>query len=176
MKLNNKGQGQLLIMVLVVGILFGGVGRGFLSKINPFKAKTVAVQKDQGVKEEYFKDKIKGIEYRYKETHKSQNTQPATSGTLGQRIGNFIDSSIRLIIGFIIFGIILLFLTGINIFKYVKRILIELNAHRRALKQTIKAVDSAKPKLNGEDKTLKAELAKFQDEETKILINKIKNR
>jgi len=175
MRLNNKGQGQVLLIVLVVGIVFGGFSGNILSKLNPFKAKPGIMQKEQGNKEEYFRDKIKGIEYRSKETHKYQNRENSGNATVGQKVGNFIDSSIQFIIFFIIGGLALLYFTGFNIFKRFRNLLKDLKAHKRALKQTVKAVDIAKPKLNGEDRVLKEELAKAQDEATKILINKMKN-
>jgi len=177
MKLNNKGQGQLFMIILVVGLLFGGLGGLKLGNINPFKSKAgVATQKDEGNKSEYYRDKVKGIEYRSEERYKIQNKASiAGSNTIGAKIGNFIDKSIQLILFVIIGGIILFFVTGINIFKRFAEIAAEAKRYRKALKQTIKAVDVASPKMNGEDKVLKALLAMKQDEDTKNLINEMKN-
>ena len=184
MKLNNKGQvPYFLIGALVFGIMFGGLGFSKLSKLNPFKAKAGIVQKDEGRSSEYFKDRIKGLEYRSETSHKSQNTDnAANSGTIGSTVGNFIDSSIQLIVFVIIGGVLLLLFTGINIFKYIKRAgtiakdaAVEANKYRKALKQTVKAIDVASPKMNGEDKVLKEQLSRKQDEDTEVIIRRMKN-
>lgn len=185
MRINNKGQTQLLMIVLVGGLLFGAFGGLKLGKLNPFKSsKATVTLKDEGNKEEYFKDKIKGIEYKSKETYKTQNKQAsgATASTIGSRIGNLIDSSIQLIMFVLIGGVVLFVFTGINIFKYIKRAgslakdaALEANRYRKALKQTVKAIDKASPKMNGEDKVLKELLDRKQDEDTKTIINEMKN-
>ena len=176
MRLNNKGQGQLMMILLVVGLIFGGLGGLKLASLNPFKAKAGIVQKDEGHKTESYRDKIKGIEWRSEERYKMQNKGTTPSGgSIGSAIGNFIDKSIQLIIFVTIAGVILFFVTGINIFKRFKQIAQDANRYRKALKQTIKAVDVASPNMNAEDKILKAMLAMKQDEDTKKLISEIKN-
>jgi len=178
MKMNKRGQSELLIIVLVAGVLFGGLGGLKVAKLNPFSRTKAAgsIQKDEGRKSEYYRDKIKGVEYRNEETYKNQNnTNLAGSDTIGSKIGRFIDSSIRLIIFVLIGGLILFFVTGINIFKRFKQIGKEIYQYKKALKQTVKAVDVAKPKMNGEAKILKDLLAMKQDEDTKNLIAKLKN-
>ena len=72
-------------------------------------------------------------------------------------------------------GIILFFVTGINIFKRFKQIAKEALRYRKALKQTVKAVDIASPKMNGEAQKLKDTLAMKHDDDTKNLINELKN-
>lgn len=181
---NNKGQvPYLLIGALVFGILFGGLGFSKLGKLNPFKSKAAIVQKDEGRSSEYFKDKIKGIEYRSETTHKSQNTNnAAVSNTIGGTIGNFIDSSLALIKFVLIVGVLLLLFTGINIFKYIKRAgaiakdaLSEANRYRKGFKQTVKAIQAAKPKMNGEFDILIDKLRDAHDDETEKIVKEMKN-
>lgn len=176
MKLNNKGQGQIMIILLVVGLLFGGLGGLRLAKIFSPRRKAAIVQKDEGHKSISFKDKIKGIEWRSEERYKMQNKATgAESGTIGARIGNFIDKSIQIIIFVVIGGIILFFVTGINIFKRFAELAKEAKKYRKALKQTVKAIDVASTKMGGEDNVLKAALSDKQDEDSEILIKQIKN-
>ncbi len=181
---NNKGQvPYLLIGAVVFGILFGGMGFSALKKFNPFKAKAGIVQKDEGSSSEYFEDKIKGLKYRSESKHKSQNSNhAAVKNTIGGTIGNFIDGSLQLIKFVLIIGVLLLAFTGINIFKYIKRVglvakdaVLDANRYRKALKQTVKAIDVASPKMNGEDKVLKEQLSRKQDEDTEVLIKEMKN-
>lgn len=165
--------GNQMIILLVIGGLLGLFGGNAISKLNPFKAGRVAVVKQESQREEYFRDKVKNIEYRM--TERSKNQAPSNAGTsIGSRVGRFVDNSLKLIIGFFILGIILLFLTGINIFKFTKNIIIKLNSTRKALKQTVQGIEKAKPKLNGNENILKTELAKGMDEESKLLIDEIK--
>jgi len=178
MKINNKGQAMnMLLIVGVIGLLFGTFGGAKLSKFGLFKGKPSITQKSEENREEYFKDKAKQIEYRYKHKSTSQNKQvvQGAPSTIGGRIGSFIDSSIQLIVMVIIGGFILMYFTGINIFKKIKDATLKANRYRKALKQTVKGVQVASPKLNGEDKMLKIELSKAQDEDTKRLINDMKN-
>lgn len=173
--MNNKGQTNILIAVMVLGILFGGFTGAKISSLNPFKGSPKAVEKSEGHKEEYFRDKIKGIEYGSKETYKNQNPKSTGSETIGQRIGNVIDSSLRIIIAFGLFALAVLFLTGINLFKYVKNLVKNLNETRKALRQTVSGVQEAKGKMNGEKEILRQALKDKQDEDTKVLIQKLKN-
>ena len=62
MKLNNKGQGQMMMYLMIVMFLFGGLGGLKIGKLFGGGRKAVAIQKDEGQKSELFKDKIKGIE------------------------------------------------------------------------------------------------------------------
>jgi hypothetical protein len=179
MRFNNKrGQATtyLLAGAVIFGMLFGGMGMSKLGKLNPFKAKAGIVQKEEGNTSEFYRDKIKGIEYRSETRHKAQNSQnTAVSNTIGSRIGNFIDSSIQLIMFILIGGTILLLLTGINIFKYIKKVTVNANRYRKALKQTVKAVDKAKVKLNGSYQFLSEELRDKHDDDTENLIREMKN-
>ena len=159
MRLNNKGQGQFMMILLVVGLLFGGLGGLKLASLNPFKAKAGITQKDEGQKSEFYRDKIKGIEFRSEERYKMQNKGAVTGNSIGSKIGSFIDSSIQMIIYVVIIGFLLLFFTGINIFKRFKKIANDAIRYRKALKQTVKAIDVAGPKMNGEDKVLREWLA-----------------
>lgn len=174
-KLNNKGQGQMLLILLAVGVLVGGVGGMKIGNIFSPKAR-VAVQKDEGQKSEHYRDKIKGIEFRSEERYKMQNKGAANaSATIGGKIGTFIDSSIQMIIYVVIIGVALLFFTGINIFKRFKELAQDSLKYRKALKQTVKAIDVAGPKMNGEAKTLREWLARKQDEATENIIREMKN-
>ena len=176
MKLNNKGQGQMMMYLMIVMFLFGGLGGLKIGKLFGGGRKAVAVQKDEGHMVEYYKDKIKGTEFRREESYKMQNKGAANaSGTIGSSIGAFIDKSITVIIYTVIIGFVLLFFTGINIFKRFKKIASDVMKYRKALKQTIKGVDVASLQMNGEDKILKATLAMKQDEDTKNIINEMKN-
>jgi hypothetical protein len=169
---------NVLIGVLLFGLLLGGLGGSNLAKLNPFGglSRPKAVQKSEGQREEYFRDRIKGIEYRFSENIKEQNRENSESpSTIGGSIGAFIDSSIQFIIIFVIGGLLLLFFTGFNVFKYVKVMKQRLMETRKALKQTIKAVEKAKPKMNGDSQVLKTELKNAHDEASDLLIRKLKN-
>jgi hypothetical protein len=182
---NKKGQATLYLIAgaAIFGMLFGGMGITKLGKLNPFKAKAGIVQKDEGRTSEFFRDKIKGIEYRSETQHKSQNTQnAAVSNTIGSKIGRFIDSSIQLIMFVLIAGTILLFLTGINIFKGFRRLgkaaqeaAVEANRYRKGLKQTVKAIKESKEKLNGEYEILAGSLRDTHDDETEAIVKQMKN-
>lgn len=162
----------LLIGALVFGLFFGFSGKNIISNLNPFKS-SAQVQKSENEKEEYFRDQIKGIEYRVKE--KSKNQTPSNTGnSIGMRIGRFIDSSIQLVIGFFVVGLVILFLTGFNLFKFVSNKLKQLNNYRKTLKQTVQAIENAKPKMNGSEEILKTELSKSMDTESKRLIDDLK--
>ena len=161
------------LILLVVGALLGMFGGNAISKLNPFKVSRTQVVKQESSKEEYFRDKVKGFEYRMREKNKGQTPTNART-SIGSSIGQFIDNSFKLVIGFFVVGLVVLFLTGINIFKWTKNILVQLNSTRKALKQTVKGIEKAKPKLNGNDNILKNELAKGMDEESKLLIDEIK--
>lgn len=176
MILNNKGQGQMMMMLMVAMLLFGGLGGLKIGKLFGGGRKAVAVQKDEGNKSVTFRDKIKGIEYRSEERYKMQNKGAANSGgTIGSSIGAFIDKSIQIIIYTVIIGFALLFFTGINIFKRFKKIASDAMRYRKALKQTVKAIDIAGPKMNGEEKTLREWLSRKQDDESENLIREMKN-
>jgi hypothetical protein len=177
---NNKGQGQMLIILLVGAFLFGGIGGAKISGLNPFKgnkAQKQSVQKAEESKEEYFKDKIKGIEYRAKESSKSQNKEAVgvANATIGQRVGDIIDSSLRLIITFIVVGFLILFFTGFNIFKKVRALAKKANTYRKGLKQTVKAIAKAKGTMNGEYSKLAVELKDTHDDETEGIVKEMKN-
>ena len=162
--------GNQMIMLLVVGGLLGLFGGNAISKLNPFKARRVVVVKQEMQREEYFKDKVKGIEYRITERSKGQ-----TPVKQKKTIGSFIDNSFQAIIKLTIVMFIGSLLLGVNLFKYIRRLkTLTLNA-MKGLKQTVKAIEIAKPKLNGEEKVLKEQLARNQDEDTKLLIDKIKH-
>ncbi len=163
--------GNQFLILLVVGALLGFGGRGVLSSLNPFKANKVAVVKQESQTEEYFRDKIKGIEYRMTSKNKAQTP---VKQTLGQSIGSFIDKSIKVIIAFFILGVLLFFFTGINIFKHVRRLKGLLVRKDKALRQTISGIQEAKIKMNGEGKILVEKLRDKQDEDTKLLIKEIK--
>jgi hypothetical protein len=172
---NNKGQGQMLLILLAAGVIFGGIGGMKVGSIFKSKAR-VAVQKDEGQKSEYYKDKIKGVEFRSEERYKMQNKGAATANaTIGGKIGSFIDSSIQMIIYVVIIGVALLFFTGINIFKRFKELAQDSLRYRKALKQTVKAIDVAGPKMNGEEKVLREWLSRKQDEATENVIRELKN-
>lgn len=164
---------NILIGVLVLGLLFGGFAGTKISNLNPFKSSKV-VEKSEGYKEEIYNDRIKGIEYRLEEKFKNQ--KPSNSSeSIGSRIGRFIDNSFKLIIGFIIFGVVLLFLTGFNIFKWIKKLIEKLKLTQRALKQTSEGVQKAKQFMNGEKKTLLDALEKSQDEDVKKFLRQFKD-
>ncbi len=163
--------GNSFIILLVIGMLMGGVGMKGLSSLNPFKAGKVAVVKQESQKEEYFKDKVKGIEYRMTSKNKAQ--APAKK-TFGQSIGSFIDKSLKLIV----LGVIASVLFGTNLFvyffRYIKKLKNTLIRKDKALRQTIVGVQEAKIKMNGEEKILIESLKDKQDEDTKLLIKEIK--
>lgn len=163
--------GNMFLIMIVIGALLGFGGRGVLSNLNPFKAGKVAVVKQESQKEEYFRDKVKGIEYRMTSKNKAQ--APAKK-TFGQGIGEFIDKSMKLIV----FGIIASFLFGTNLFvhffKYVKKLKNTLMRKDKALRQTITGIQESKIIMNGEKEILLGKLSDKQDEDTKLLIKEIK--
>lgn len=165
---------QFLIGLMVFSLLFGAFGGAKLANLNPFSSKNkVAIQKSETQREEYFKDKIKGIEYRVSE--KEQNRTPVVSNlTLGQKVGSFIDNSFQVIIAMVIFSVVVFYFTGINLFRVFRKLIKKVSNYRKALKQTVTGVEKAKIKLNGEKEVLKNELAKEQDSASKVLIDKIK--
>lgn len=159
-----------LVILLVVGSLLGLFGGNALSKLNPFKAGKVLVVKQESQREEYFKDKIKGIEYKISEKNKGQ-----TPVRQKKTIGSFIDNSFQTLIKL---GLILLIgslVLGVNLFKYVRKLKDLSVKSIKALKQVVVGVNNAKPKMNGEGKTLTGELSKSMDEDSKKLVNEIKN-
>ncbi len=157
--------GNAFIIMLVIGALLGFGGRGVLSNMNPFKAGKVAIVKQESQREEYYRDKVKGIEY--KMTERAKGSAPAKQ-TLGQSIGSFVDKSIKAIISFTIILFVGSLVLGVNLFGYVKRL-------RKTLTQLIVGTQRAKPKMNGEEKTLSTELASAMDEESKKLVRDIKS-
>lgn len=163
--------GNQFLILLVVGALLGFGGRGVLSNLNPFKASKVAVVKQESHREEYFRDKVKGIEYRM--TERNKGSTPVKQ-TLGQSIGNFVDKSIKAIITFFVLGVMLFLFTGINIFKHVRRLKGLLVRKTKALRQTISGIQEAKIKMKGEKEILLETLKDKQDEDTKLLIKEIK--
>lgn len=159
---------KVLIGTLVFGLLFGGLAGSKLSNLNPFSSKNkVAVETSDYQKRETFRDKVKGIEHTYEE--RSKNKIPhVQKETIGQKVGRIIDNFIGLLIISFIFGILIFVFTGINIFNYIKKL-------TTALRQTVKGIDKAKTKLNGQEKVLKDELSKSQDAETKKIVGNMKN-
>lgn len=153
--------GNQFIIMLVVGSLLGLFGGNAINKLNPFKAGKVAVVKNESHREEYFRDKVKGIEYRVNEKNKDQ--APAKQ-TIGQSIGSFIDKSIKLII----LGFVVSLFFGVNIFGYVLRL-------RKTVRQLVVGTANAKKELNGEGKILTTNLAKVMDSDAKKMVNEIKN-
>ena len=176
--MNKKGQmNTVFIAVLVMGLLFGGFTGAKLSSLNPFKSSKI-VERSEGQKQEYFKDTIKGYEYRYEEKYKNQAPSPS-GGTVGQKVGNWvaklIDTSLTLIIIFIILGFALLYFTGINIFKKFINLNNKVKTFKKSVVQTVAGIEVAKSKMNGEKEILKAGLDAKQDNDVKTLIDKIKN-
>lgn len=157
--------GNQMIMLLVVGSLLGLFGGNAISNLNPFKAGRVAVTKQEAQKEEYFKDRVKGIEYKMIERSKGQT--PAKQ-TLGSSIGSFVDKSIKAIISFALILFLGSLLFGVNLFSYVRKL-------RKTLTQLIVGTQNAKTKMNGEEKTLSNELASSMDEASKKLVRDIKS-
>lgn len=159
--------GNQFIILLVVGSLLGMFGGNAISKLNPFKGggKTQIV-KNEFQREEYFNDKIKKIEYRIKE----KNTERTpVKRTLASKAGNFVENFFGGLIKFAIVGVILFFLTGINIFKIFLRL-------RKTLRQVVKGIEKAKPLLNGEQAKLKEKLSRAMDDESKLLVDEIKRK
>jgi len=175
--------GNLMLYGLIAMFIFGGIGGLKIGKLNPFKGKPAIVQKTQQTKEEYFKDKIKGIEWKSKESSKGQNSQNnAAPATIGSRIDALINSSLYLILWFFIIGLGILWLTGFNIFKRFKDLIFKLNesrkeatASRKALKQTVKGIQAAKPRMNGDFEVLLDKLRDAHDDETEGIVKKMKN-
>ena len=157
-----------IIILMLVGALVGFWGKGAVSSLNPFKSSTAKVQvvKNESQKEEYFRDKVKGIEYRM--SKKGQEQTPVKK-TLGSSVGSFIDNFWSSIVKIgILFGVIF-FMTGINLFKYILRL-------RKTLTQLVKGIDKAKPRLNGEQKALKEELSSAMDEDSKRVVDDLKRK
>jgi len=140
--------GNQMIILLVVGSLLGLFGGSAISKLNPFKAGKVAIVKQESQKEEYFRDKVKGIEW--KMTERAKGSAPAKQ-SFGQSIGSFVDKSIKAIISLTIILFVGSIVLGVNLFGYVKRL-------RKTLTQLIVGTQKAKTKMNGEEKTLSNEL------------------
>jgi len=161
---------QFLIAIVVMSLLGGGLLGSKISSLNPFSSKNkVAVAKSESTKEEYFRDKIKGVEYRAKESYKNK-TPVVTKRTLGQILGNFIDKSLRLLIFLSIAGIALFWFTGINIINVFKR----LKRTTKALTQVIRGTQEAKKKMNGEQEKLRSALKEELDEDSKKIVKDIK--
>lgn len=158
--------GNQMIMLLVVGSLLGLFGGNAISNLNPFKAGRVAVAKQEMQREEYFKDKIKGVEYKITERSKGQIPQKQT---LGNSVGSFVDKSIKAIISFFLISVVASLVFGINLFKYVGRL-------RKTVKQMVQGIEKAKPKLNGTENILKIELSQKMDEESKSVVDEIKRK
>ena len=164
---------NFLIGALVIGVLLGGFGGSAISKLNPFKdTGKVSVVKQETQREEYFKDQIKGIEYRIKE--KGQSQAPVKQ-TLGGKIGSVIDNSFRMVISFLLITLAVFFFTGINIVKVILDLRRKVTAYRKTLTQTVVGVQNAKTKLNGSKDVLKNELAIAMDSDSKKLIDEVKH-
>lgn len=129
---------QFLMAVVVMSMLGGGLLGSKLTSLNPFSSRNkVAIAKSESSKEEYFRDKVKGIEYRAKESYKNR-TPVVSKRTVGERIGNFIDKSFQLLIFLAIGGFALFLLTGINILKVIKRLKNALTSTTKTLTQVIR--------------------------------------
>jgi len=170
MRLNNQGQGQTFLIMIVVGALLGVFGSSTISRLNPFKAKKVPVAKQQAEKTEYFRDKVKGVEYKLTEKSKGQ-TPVIQKQTIGGLIDRFIKQVVA--VGVILFLGSLVF--GRNLFVSVKKMKNELFAKTKTLKQLVVGVSKAKAKMNGEKIILTDNLSKATDEDSKKIINEIKN-
>jgi len=159
---------QLMIGMLVFAMLSGTVGGIGLSKM--FRGnKSANVAKSEQNREEYFRDKVKGIEYKMKEGYKNQTP---VKTTLGQKLGNLVDNFIGL---FVVGAIFVFFLMPGVFWGVVNRLRHSLKVHRNALKQTIDGIEKAKPKLNGEEEKLKEALRDKQDTATKKIVADLKN-
>ena len=165
------GGGNMFLIMIVIVALLGFGGRGVLSNLNPFKAGKVAVVKQESQKEEYFRDKVKGIEYRMTSKNKAQ---APVKKTFGQSIGNFIDKSMKIIVIGIIASVLLSTNLFVHFFKYVKKLKNILLRKDKALRQTISGIQEAKIQMNGEKDILLGKLKDKQDEDTKLLIKEIK--
>ncbi len=159
--------GQQLMIFMVISMLVGGFGGNALSKLNPFKAGKVAVAKQESQKEEYFKDKAKGIEYRLTERSKGQTPVIKKQSFVDKWLGALVKIGAILLIGS-------LFL-GVNLFKYIRRLKDLSFKATKTLTQVIVGTQKAKPKMNGEEKILSGELASALDEDSKKLVREIKS-
>jgi len=158
----------VLVTVLILGLMVGTSGGNFISKLNPFSGSRTHVEKSETQREEYFRDKVKGIEYRVEERTKNR-TPSSSSASIGSKVGSFIDSSLNFIIGFFIVGVILFLFFGVNIFRYVKRI-------GKTLKQVIIGIQKSKEKMNGEKEILRQSLSSELDADSKKVISDIKHK
>jgi len=159
------------MMIVVMLLLFGGLAGAKVSSLNPFSSKNkVAIAKSESSKKEYFRDKVKGIEYRAEESYKNK-TPVVTKRTLGDKIGNFIDKSFQLLVFLGFAGVALFFFTGINIINVFKR----LNKTRKALIQVVRGTQEGKKKMNGEQEKLRSALKEELDEESKRIVSDIKH-
>jgi len=159
------------IMVVVFLLVFGGFAGSKISSLNPFSNKNkVAIAKSESSKEEYFRDKVKQIEYRSKESYKNK-TPVVTKRTIGDTIGNFIDTSLRLLFFLGIFGIgLALFATD----RFV-RVIKKLKSTSKTLVQVVRGNQKAKNVMNGEKKKLDSALKEELDEESKKIVSDIKH-
>ncbi len=159
--------GNQMIMLLVVGGLLGLFGGNAVSKLNPFKAGKVAIAKHELQKEEYFKDKVKGVEYRI--TERSKGKTPVIEKK------SFIDKSFTALVKIgVIFFLLSIFL-GVNVIKYIRKLKTLSVSSTKALTQMIVGTQKAKPKMNGQEKILSTELATALDEDSKKLVREIKS-
>ena len=160
--------GQQLLIFMVISMLVGGLGGNALSKLNPFnKSNKVAIAKQESHKEEYFKDKAKGIEWKMSERTKGQTPVIQKKSFIDKWLGALIKIGAILLIGSVILGT--------NLFKYVRRLKDLSFRATKTLTQVIVGTQKAKPKMNGEEKILASELASALDEDSKKLIREIKS-
>ena len=160
--------GQQLLIFMVISMLVGGLGGNALSKMNPFnKSNKVAIAKQESHKEEYFKDKTKGYEWKIKESSKGQTPVIKKESFLTKWLGTLVKIGAILLIGS-------LFL-GVNLFKYVRRLKDLSFRATKTLTQVIVGTQKAKPKMNGEEKILSKELGIALDEDSKKLVREIKS-
>lgn len=164
--------GNAFIIMLVIGILMGGFGMKGLSSLNPFKAGKVAITKQESHKEEYFRDKVKGIEYRMTSKNKAQ--APAKR-TLSQSIGDFVATFWKMLIAIGVVSLGIFWLTGINVVKKMRELIKSRNSHRKLNHQLVVGTQNAKKKMNGEQETLSTELGNALDEDSKKLVREIKS-
>ncbi len=163
--------GNQFLIMLVIGSVLGMFGSSAISKLNPFKSSKVTVAKQEMQKEEYFKDKVKGIEYKMTEKSKGQTPVKAS---LGQSIGSFVDKSIKAIISFALILFVGSLVLGVNLFGYVRKLKKLVFSRTKALRQTVAGIQEVKGKMNGEEEKLRASLKDKHDEETELLVKQIK--
>ncbi len=159
-----------MVILLVIGSVLGLFGGNVISKLNPFKTGKVAVAKQEMQKEEYFKDKIKGVEYRITERSKGQ-----TPVKQKRTIGSIIDNSFQALIKIGLIMLIASLFLGVNLFKYVRRLKNLSVSSMKALTQVVVGTQKAKASMNGEKEKLRASLRDELDQDSKKIVREIKD-